>query len=419
MLHWKSRLAHIARRIPALLMVCLLLCCSLRAQDASTGAIRGAVSDISESRIPMATVVFVNMAKGIRYTTVTDAEGRFSVNLLPPGDYQGRATAPGMSAQQTPRLHVDLGVVTAVDFKLSPAGAKETVTVSSAPPLIETQSSSISSVVTEQEIESLPLSGHRYSDLALLNSDVTQDPRGLTSSTNGDLAFGGIRGFQSSYLVDGSDNNNAFFSQARGRYREPDQFSNGVVQEFSVSSNTYSAELGRSGGAVVNVITKSGSNHFHGTAFDNFRDSLFNAQQPFTGSKPKGQQEQFGATFGGPLKKNRAFFFAGYDQHDFRAPTVVQFVDGSSRITPLAATGPVTPGDYEQSDESLVFASAAQLSGKAGVYPARLLGNTGFLKIDFALAPREQLTALEHLALLRAEQCFCGSDQPANHLRNV
>jgi hypothetical protein len=104
----------------------------LSAQDASTGAIRGAVSDISESRIPMATVVFVNVAKGIRYTAVTDAEGRFSVNLLPPGDYQGRATAPGMSAQQTPRLHVDLGVVTAVDFKLSPAGAKETVTVSSA-----------------------------------------------------------------------------------------------------------------------------------------------------------------------------------------------------------------------------------------------------------------------------------------------
>jgi hypothetical protein len=392
MLHWKSRLAHIARRIPALLMVCLLLACSLLAQDASTGAIRGAVSDISESRIPMATVVFVNMAKGIRYTAVTDAEGRFSLNLLPPGDYQGRATASGMSAQQTPRLHVDLGVVTAVDFKLSPAGAKETVTVSSAPPLIETQSSSISSVVTEQEINSLPLSGHRYSDLALLNSDVTQDPRGLTSSTNGDLAFGGIRGFQSSYLVDGGDNNNAFFAQARGRYREPDQFSNGVVQEFSVSSNTYSAELGRSGGAVVNVITKSGSNHFHGTAFDNFRDSLFNAQQPFTGSKPKGQQEQFGVTLGGPLKKNRAFFFAGYDQHDFRAPTVVQFVNGSSRITPLAATGPVTPGDYEQSDESLVFASAAQLSGQAGVYPARLLGNTGFLKIDFALASREQLT---------------------------
>src|SRR6185437_11636598 len=175
MLHWKSRSVSPPWRILVFLAGRLLLCCSLSAQDASTGAIRGVVSDSSDSRIPMATVVFVNVAKGIRYTVVTDAEGRFSVNLLPPGDYQCRATAPGMSPQQTPRLHVDLGVVTAVDFKLSPAGAKETVTVSGAPPLVETQSSSISSIVTEQEIESLPLSGHRYSDLALLNSDVTQD----------------------------------------------------------------------------------------------------------------------------------------------------------------------------------------------------------------------------------------------------
>jgi hypothetical protein len=375
-----------------LFLIISLAACLLRAQDASTGAIRGFVSDVSDSRIPMANVIFVNAAKGTRYSAVTDAEGRFALNLLPPGEYQGRATASGMSAQVTPHIHVDLGTATEVDFKLSPAGAKETVTVSSAPPLIETHSSPVSSVVTEQEIDLLPLAGRRYSDLALLNSDVTQDPRGLTSSTNGDLAFGGIRGFQSSYLVDGSDNNNAFFSQARGRYREPDQFSNEVVQEFSVSSNTYSAELGRSGGAVVNVVTKSGSNHFHGTAFESFRNSVFDAQQPFTNSKPKGQQEQFGATLGGPLKKNRAFFFAGYDQHVFRVPTVVQFVDGSSKIIPQPGTGPVTPGDYEQSDESLVFAKAAQLSQQAGVYPAKLLGNSAFLKVDFSISPRQQLS---------------------------
>lgn len=193
-----------------------LFCCVLHAQDGSTGAIRGTVSDITGSRIPMATVVLVNVGKGTRYTAVTDAEGRFSADLLPPGDYQGRAAATGMSAQATPRLHVDLGAATEVNFKLSPAGAKETVTVSSAPPLIETQGSPVSSVVTREEIESLPVSGGRYSDLALLNSDVTKDPRGLTSSTNGDLAFGGIRGFQSSYLVDGSDNNNAFFHRRAG-----------------------------------------------------------------------------------------------------------------------------------------------------------------------------------------------------------
>lgn len=382
----------------SLALRCVLLCVgifipiSLSAQDASTGAIRGTVSDASEGRIPLATVVFVNLEKGTRHYVVTDAEGRFSINLLPPGEYQGRATASGMSPQETPRLHVDLGAITDVSFKLSPAGAKETITVTSPPPLIGTQDSPVSSVVTEQEIESLPLSGHRYSDLALLNSDVTQDPRGLTSSTNGDLAFGGIRGFQSSYLVDGNDNNNAFFAQPRGRYREPDQFSNEVVQEFRVSSNTYSAELGRSGGAVVNVVTKSGSNRFHGTGFENFRSSMFNAQQPFVDSKPKGQQEQFGMTLGGPLKKNRAFFFAGYDQHIFHAPTVVEFDNGSSVITPRAATGPVTPGDFEQSDESLVNSAAAQLSQQAGTFQAKLLGSTAFAKLDFSLSAKQQLS---------------------------
>ncbi|MGC2172794.1 MAG: hypothetical protein WA555_18580 [Candidatus Sulfotelmatobacter sp.] len=99
----------------------------------------------------------------------------------------------------------------------------------------------------------------------LLSPGVTQDPRSLTSASNGDLSFGGLRGFQNSFLVDGGDFNNAFFAQARGLYRTPYQFSNEVVQEFRVSSNAYGAEQGRAGGAVINVVTKSGSNHWHGS----------------------------------------------------------------------------------------------------------------------------------------------------------
>src|SRR4029077_16421152 len=132
----------------------------------------------------------------------------------------------------------------------------------------------------------LPLNGRRYTDLALLTPGVTQDPRGLTSGSNGDLSFGGIRGFQTSYLVDGGDNNNALFGQARGRYRAPYQFSNEVVQEFRVSPNSTSAESGRTGGAVVNVVTKSGTNKLHGTAFYYLRDSSFDARDPELNIKP-------------------------------------------------------------------------------------------------------------------------------------
>ena len=216
------------------------------------------------------------------------------------------------------------------------AGTKETVTVSGEPPLVETQPSGISTLIDERAINELPLNGRRFTDLALLTPGVTQDPRGLTSGSNGDLAFGGIRGFQSSYLVDGGDNNNAFFGQARGRYRAPYQFSNEVVQEFRVSSNTYGADLGRAGGAVVNVVTKSGSNRLHGTDFYFVRDSALSATHPFMDFKPHDQQQQFGFTLGGPIRRNRAFFFAGCDQHMFHIPAVVRFADGSSVVVPQA-----------------------------------------------------------------------------------
>jgi hypothetical protein len=275
------------------------------AQDASTGALRGAVTDATGGLIGNATIALVNEATGARYSIASDSDGRFVFQLLPPGDYSARAEAEGMSPQMTPRLRVDIGVITEIEFKLGVAGAKETVTVSGAPPLVETSPTAVSSLIDDRAIGELPLDGRRFTDLALLTPGVTQDPRGLTSGSNGDLAFGGIRGYQSSYLVDGADNNNGFFAQARGRYRAPYQFSNEVVQEFRVSSNTYGAELGRSGGAVINVVTKSGSNQLHGTAFYFLRDNSFAATHPFLDSNPYNQQQQFGFTVGGPVRRNR------------------------------------------------------------------------------------------------------------------
>ena len=202
----------------------------------------------------------VNADTGRRYTTSSNEEGRFTLDLLPPGDYTARAIAQGMSAQVTPQLHVDVGGSAELSFRLTVAGAKESITVSGAPALVETKPSAVSSLLDERAVNDFPLNGRRFSDLALFSPGVSQDPRSLTSATNGDLSFGGIRGFQNSFLVDGGDFNNAFFSQARGRYRAPYQFSTEVVQEFRVSANSYGAELGRAGGAVINVVTKSGSN---------------------------------------------------------------------------------------------------------------------------------------------------------------
>ena len=361
------------------------------AQDAATGALRGTVVDPTGGRIPQAAIVVVNTATGARYSTTSDTEGRFAFQILPPGDYSARAVAPGMSPQVTPELHVDLGAATELEFHLTVAGAKENITVSAAPGLVETQPAPVSTVLDERALDDLPLNGRRFSDLTLLSPGVTQDPRSLTSATNGDLSFGGIRGFQNSFLVDGGDYNNAFFAQARGRYRTPYQFSTEVVQEFRVSSNAYGAELGRAGGAVINVVTKSGSNHVHGTAFYDFRDSALGAGTPFLAFKPHNRQQQLGGTIGGPLKRNKIFFFAGFDQHLFHVANVVEFLDGSSQVVPQPGTGPFTPGDYEASDQALVFAAAAQLTSLAGEYPASQLGNSSYAKLDFNLTPRNQL----------------------------
>jgi len=378
-------------QICALSAVVFLACCLAVAQDASTGALRGVVLDGMGNAIVDAPVVLINSATGYRYAATSDLQGSFVFDLLPPGGYSARATAIGMSSQTTSALEVAVGGVTEVQFRLAVAATSENVTVSGAPPLVDTQPNAVSAWIESRAIDELPLDGRRFTDLALMTPGVTQDPRGMTSSSNGDLAFGGIRGFQSSYLVDGADNNNAFFSQARGRYRAPYQFSNEVVQEFRVSSNTYGAELGRSGGAVVNVVTKSGSNQLHGSDFYFLRDSSFGATHPYLTFKPQDQQQQFGFTLGGPIQRNRTFFFGGFDQHIFRSPMVVRFLDGSSYLVPQMGEEPLHDGDYELSDMNLVFATADKLSKMAGSFPAQMLGNAGFFKLDTAISSHEAL----------------------------
>ncbi|HLZ40273.1 MAG TPA: carboxypeptidase-like regulatory domain-containing protein [Candidatus Sulfotelmatobacter sp.] len=362
----------------------------LGAQDSATGTLRGTVLDSAGARIAQATIVIVNTATGNRHTTTSDAEGNFALDLLP-GDYTARVEAQGMSPQVTPPLHVDVGGTSELEFRLKIAGAQESMTVSSAPLIVDTQPSAVSTLLDERALNDFPLNGRRFSDLALFSPGVTQDPRSLTSATNGDLSFGGIRGFQNSFLVDGSDYNNAFFSQARGRYRAPYQFSTEVVQEFRVSSNSYGAEQGRAGGAVVNVVTKSGSNHYHGTVFYYLRDSSLGAAGAFLAFKPHNRQQQVGGTIGGPIKRNKVFFLGGFDQHIFHVPNVVEFLDGSSQLLPQAGS-PGIAGDYEATDQALVFASAAQLSSLTGEYRAAQIGNSSYGKLDMNLSSRHQLT---------------------------
>ncbi|HVM92135.1 MAG TPA: TonB-dependent receptor [Terriglobales bacterium] len=396
------RIAVLAFAFLAFLILVVVLGGLAWAQDASTGALRGSVLDAQGAAVMSADVVLISVDTGIRYHAATDLAGRFVLDLLPPGTYSARAEAEGMSPQVSPAIKVEVGAAQWLTFRLSVAGPQETVTVSGTPPIVDPSPTGSSVLLDERAIADLPLGGRRYTELLLLTPGVTQDPRGLTSGSNGDLSYGGIRGYNTSYTIDGTDDNNGFFAQARGRYRAPYQFSNEVVQEFRVSSNSYGAESGRSGGAVVNIVTKSGSNYWHGSAFYYLRDSsLGGAAPPFVGFNPNSQQHQFGGTFGGPIQRNKTFFLAGYDQHIFHLPTVVQFQNGQMEVTPALGT-PGFPLDYEvcdphiggsACDQTLVGAAAAQLSGQAGVFRAEMLGNTGFLKFDHVLGTRHLLSA--------------------------
>src|SRR3954469_7817347 len=356
------------------------------AQDASTGAVRGSVLDVTGAAISGASVKLASTDSGRERTSTSDAEGRFSFDLLPPGEYSVRASAPRMATHLRTGVRVDLDGSVHLTITLRIAVAQESVSVQAGSSVVETEPSGVSDVIDQRAISDFPLNGRRFTDLALLTPGVTQDPRGLTSSSNGDLAFGGVRGYQSGYLVDGGDYNNGFFSQARGRYRAPYQFSNEVVQEFRVSSNTYGAELGRSGGAVINVVTKSGSNITHGSLFYYLPDGRAASTHPFVRKKYPDRQHQFGATLSGPIVRNKAFYFAGFDQHIFHIPSVVQFTDGTSAVTPTLA-------DYETTDKALVFAAADSLTKLAGQFPAALIGSTGFFKLDASITPHHELSA--------------------------
>src|ERR1700688_1671870 len=379
----------------------LLITTGAWAQDGSTGAVRGIVLDAQGAVVTNADIVAIRVNTGIRYHAATDSAGRFVVDLLPPGEYSARAEVEGMAPQVSPVIRVDAGAATVLGFKLKVQGPKETITVTEVPRLVEMNPSSVSALLDERAIKDLPLNGRRFTDLLLLMPGVTQDPRGLTSGSNGDFSYGGIRGYNTSFLVDGGDNNNGFFAQAMGRYRAPYQFSEEVVQEFRVQSSGYGTESGRAGGAVVNIITKSGTNQWHGSTFYFLRDSQLGGAAPaFVGFNPGDQQNQFGGTVGGPIQRNKTFLFAGYDQHIFHVPAIVQFQNGRTVVAPHLGTYP-TPGDYEicdpaiggaACDQNLVYAAAAQLSTMGGTFPAKLLGTTEFVKLDHLLAPHEHLS---------------------------
>ena len=313
-------------RLGLLVSFVLLSVMTVFAQSqANTGNIDGRVSDPNGAGVPNVTVTATNEATAISKSAETKEDGTYRISFLVPGTYKvATSGAQGFAPASFTNVVVTVGGQTPLDIQLTIGTTTTMVDIAVEGQVVETTRTSVSSVINERAIQNLPVNGRNYLDFATLTPSVVRDP-----TRAGDLAVGGQKGTLNSLQVDGADNNNTFFGQSFGRTgtRPPYQFSEESVQEFQVNQNGFSAEFGRAGGAVINVVTKSGTNQFHGSGFEFFRDEALNSNTPILtarrAKRPKSQINQFGATIGGPIKKDRVFFFFAYDGQRSNIPNVV------------------------------------------------------------------------------------------------
>jgi outer membrane receptor protein involved in Fe transport len=293
------------------LAVGLTLPAAARAQG-NVGIIDGRVLDPSKLAVPGATITAKNVETGLTRTAVVSPTGTYRITALPAGTYDVSAMLTGFSTQVTKGVEVRVGDTVTVDFAMKLGAVAETVEVVAESPLVQATTSDVGQVITEKLVENMPLNGRKFQDLSLLvpgtRSSNYYDP---TKTEVGGISYGGGTGRSVIINVDGGDNNDGV---VRGLLQ---QFSNDAIQEYKVTTQHYSAEYGRSVGGVVNVVTKSGTNELRGSVFVFARNQALNAKTYFeeqtNAPKPDFNQQQFGATLGGPIRKDKAHFFVSYE----------------------------------------------------------------------------------------------------------
>lgn len=306
------------------------------AQSTVTGAIRGNITDSQGAAVPSASVTATNEGTNKVDTVTTDADGNYRFSNLQPGSYTVGVTSTGFADFKQEKVVVEVGQVTGINVPLGVAGTSATVDVTAEAPVINTSSNENSTNINQTSINELPINGRRASNFALLAPSTVPD------GTFGLISFRGISGLLNNSTVDGGDNNQAFFSEERGRTRINYVISQSAVREFQINGSNYSAEFGRAAGGVINTVTKSGTNEFHGDLFyynrNNrngarnpraFRSILVNGVSTTVEAKPIDLREQFGGTIGGPIIKNKLFFFFSYDRQRRNFPGLAAFISPS------------------------------------------------------------------------------------------
>src|SRR5262245_29163239 len=300
------------RYLFAAAMLVLLGCTSAFAQQ-TTGSITGRVVDQQGAAIPGVTITAKMPTTGFMRTEISDAEGLYRLNSLPVGIYEVNAELSGFATVSKKDVEVNVATVQAIDFSLKVAALAETVNVTGATPLIQTATSSVGGIVSPRRIETIPLNGRQFANLAATIPGVGlafhTDP---TKTTQYAPQINGGNGRNVNYLIDGGDNND---DTVGGLLQ---QFPLEAIQEFNFQTQRFKAEYGRSNGGVMNVVTKSGTNTYQGSFFELFRDDTMNVrtQTQKLANVPNQdyQRNQFGGSVGGPIAKDRIHFFAAVER---------------------------------------------------------------------------------------------------------
>jgi hypothetical protein len=304
----------------------------------AVGAIVGFVTDPSGAVVPGVKVTATRVETGVSQSTVTSGAGAYTIPNLLVGTYSVTADAAGFKTGSATGITLDVAQQRAVDFKLALAGVTSKVEVNAAPPLLNTTNGTIGGLVLAEQVQNLPLNGRDISGLVMMQPGVAQDS-GRMGWFAPQWIGNGNRGETTVATLDSSDASDAEMGTIQFW-----NFNLDAIAEFKVQQNNYAAQYGQGGGTITQIVSKSGTNQFHGSVFEFVRNSIFDARNFFATSVPPFQRNEFGGAFGGPIKKNKTFFFleyAGFRQR-LGEPTIMPVPTADERQGQITITDPVT-----------------------------------------------------------------------------
>ncbi len=372
------------------------------AQSAGTGTITGAVTDPNGGVVPAAAVVVHNTNTGIDRSIQTNEAGLYTATFLQPGNYEVTVSKTGFDTVVRKDLTLQVGQTMSIDFKLQVATTSTTLTVTTEAPIIDPEKTDVSQVVSSDFVSNLPIAGRRWENFVLLTPNVTND------GGSGMVSYRGISGLYNSTAVDGANNEQALFSETRGRATGIFYvYSQDSIQEFQASTSNYSAEFGQAAGGVTNAATKSGTNTLHGDLFYYLRYPSWNALDPIAKSQgiytqPVRQQQQFGGSFGTPIIKDKLFFFGTYD--------------GARKVAPILYTATNKYPLACQAGIPVALCNAANtfLQDQVGAFPRLFDQNLGFGKLDYQANAKNHISTSFDLVDFEAPNAYISSNTVSN-----